>query len=212
MTEYHKIQSLFLRDEATKHKRFLMGQYSLPEFEYLADLEWIFEEKVDGTNIRIAYDGEKVIFGGRTDNAQTPTFLLQKLQGLFTLESLRQTFVQPEPDRPVVMYGEGYGAKIQKGGGDYIQDGCGFILFDVRIGHMWLKRDSLTDIAANLGIPRCPEVETGSLHKAIQMCQDGFESKLRKSAPEGLVMRPKVDLFTRRGDRVITKLKLKDFN
>ena len=53
MREYHKIQSLFLRDPATQHRTFLHGQWSMPEFEYLADLEWTFTEKVDGTNIRV---------------------------------------------------------------------------------------------------------------------------------------------------------------
>ncbi len=53
MNEYHKIQSIYLRDPETKHKRFLIGQWTLPEFEYLADNEWSFTEKVDGTNIRI---------------------------------------------------------------------------------------------------------------------------------------------------------------
>ena len=37
------------------------------------------------------------------------------------------------PDGAAVLYGEGYGAKIQKGGGNYRAD-QDFVLFDVRVG------------------------------------------------------------------------------
>lgn len=45
MKEYHKIQTVFKRDMATKHKTLLIGDYSLPEFEYLKDNTWVFTEK-----------------------------------------------------------------------------------------------------------------------------------------------------------------------
>lgn len=208
MEEYHKIQSLFLRDPATKLKTFLMGQWTMPEFEYLRNLEWIFEEKVDGTNIRIGYDGEKVEIGGRTKDAQTPTFLTNKLHEMFPVSKFKKAF----PDcNNVLLFGEGYGAKIQKGGGDYIRDGVSFILFDVKIGDWWLKLEDKRDVATKLGIEVVPVVGTGSLHKAIQMCEEGFPSVLRLSPPEGLILRPQVDLWNRKGERIISKLKLKDF-
>ena len=43
MKEYPKIQSIYKRDDKT-HK-FLEGQYSLPEFEYLKDNKWAATEK-----------------------------------------------------------------------------------------------------------------------------------------------------------------------
>lgn len=55
MTEYHKIQTLFKRDMESKHKTLLEGQWTLPEFEYLAGNVWTFTEKVDGTNIRVIF-------------------------------------------------------------------------------------------------------------------------------------------------------------
>ena len=66
MTEYHKIQTVFLRDPATKMRTLLDGQWALPEFEYLARNPWYFTEKIDGINIRVVFDGESVSFGGRT--------------------------------------------------------------------------------------------------------------------------------------------------
>lgn len=211
MSEYHKIQSLYLRDPATKFKTFLEGKFTLPEFEYLKDLEWTFTEKIDGTNIRVYWDAtkEQFSFGGRTDEAQMPTFLFSKLTELFTAETLKAALPEGEG---WVLYGEGYGAKIQKGGGDYIPSGVGFILFDVCCEGIWLKRESVEDIARKLSIPCAPIVGAGTLELAVHMCKVGFPSQLRASAPEGLVIRPKVELLNRIGQRVITKLKLRDFH
>lgn len=67
MKEYHKINTIFKRDPETRNKTLLEGQYSVPEFEYLANNKWIFTEKIDGTNIRVMWDGKKVTFGGKTE-------------------------------------------------------------------------------------------------------------------------------------------------
>lgn len=205
MEPYHKIQSLFMRDPANNHKTFLPS-YSRPEFAWLEDNEWLFEEKVDGTNVRVHWDGEQVVLGGRTDRASMPVSLTNRLHELFPLEKLSKKF-----SSPATLYGEGYGAKIQKGGGAYIPDGCSFILFDVRCGGFWLSRDGVADIATCLDIEMVPLVGHGRLNDAVAMCRAGFESKLRNTPPEGLVIRPPHDLFLRNGERVITKLKLRDF-
>lgn len=208
MSEYHKIQSLYLRDPITKHKTFLMGQYSIPEFEYLKDVQWEFSEKVDGTNVRVYWDGTKVTFEGRTKDAQMPTFLFQRLGEMFPMSKFYALF----GDKPVTLYGEGYGAKIQKGGGDYLSDGQSFILFDIFIGDWFLPYTERFAIAESLGIKAVPTIGLGKLSDAVELCSKGFPSVLRTSAPEGLVIRPTVELRTRRGERIITKLKLKDFS
>ena len=207
MDTYHKIQTVYLRDPATKYKTLLMGQYALPEFEYLAENEWAGTEKVDGTNIRVDWDTKRVLFGGRTDNAQTPTFLLAKLQEMFPVDLFRTEY----PDLSLTLYGEGYGAKIQKGGGNYIPDGQSFILFDVMIANNWQPRESVEDIAAHLSIDTVPIVGTGTLPEAIKLVQVGLPSHIADRDAEGLVMRPAVELLTRTGHRVITKIKTKDF-
>ena len=47
----------------------------------------------------------------------------------------------------VTLYGEGYGARIQKGGGKYLAKSCDFVLFDVKIGDWWLRREAVDEIA-----------------------------------------------------------------
>ena len=206
MIEYHKIQSVFKRDEKT-HK-FIDGTYSLPEFEYLQDNQWEWTEKIDGTNVRVGFGNGVVSFGGRTDNAQMPTFLLSRLQELFTPQVLEIAF----PDyTDVVLFGEGYGAKIQKGGGNYIPNGVDFILFDVNVGEWWLKREDVADVAHKLAIRVVPTIGVGTLSMAVVTVQDGFDSQFGSFLAEGIVLRPCVELQTRSGHRIITKMKHKDF-
>ncbi len=206
MKQYHKIQTVYLRDPATKHKTLLEGQFAKPEFEYLKNNQWVFTEKVDGTNIRVQWDGEQVTFAGKTERADTPKFLREKLVELFSPEIFKAN------DMPALcLYGEGYGAKIQKGGGNYIPDGVSFILFDVGIEGVWLERYNVEDIAEKLLVNVVPIIGEGTLLEGVAMVKGGYESKLRKTPPEGLVMRPSVELLNRRGERVIAKIKAKDF-
>lgn len=210
MEEYQKIQSIYKRDEKT-HK-FIEGEYSTPEIEYLKDNLWSFTEKIDGTNVRIGWNGVDLEIGGRTKDAQMPTFLYQKLAELFTADKLVEVFPKSEEEEVnVILFGEGFGARIQKGGGNYISDGVSFTLFDVKIGEWWLKREDVIDVANKLGILFVPHIGQGTLNEAVLKVKSGLKSAFGDFEAEGMVLRPLVELKTRRGDRVITKLKHKDF-
>lgn len=210
MNKYPKIQTVYLRDPENKYKTLLEGQFARPEFEYLAGNEWAFTEKIDGTNVRIIWDCEPVChvtFGGRTDKAQLPMFLFAKLQELFPAEKFAELY----PETPMTLYGEGYGARIQKGGGNYIPDGVSFILFDVLVGEAWLESHNVEDIAGRLSINIVPALGAGTLLDAVEIVREGFTSVIGAQMAEGLVMRPAVELLTRRGQRIIAKIKHKDF-
>lgn len=207
MKEYHKIQTVFLRDPATKFRTLLEGEWAKPEFAYLANNEWVFTEKVDGTNIRVMFNGNTIAFGGKTDNAQIPSFLVARLQQQFLPQ--QSIFAEKFPDG-VCLYGEGYGAKIQKGGGNYRLD-QDFVLFDVKVGNWWLQRLDVEDVAKSLGIGVVPIIGTGSLHDMVAVARDGITSFWGSFAAEGIVARPACELTTRNGSRIITKIKCKDF-
>ena len=67
MIEYNKIETLWKRDmEGTK--KLLEGEFRNPAVEFLKDNIWQFTEKIDGTNIRVHWDGHRVEFGGRTES------------------------------------------------------------------------------------------------------------------------------------------------
>lgn len=217
--QYHKIHTIFKRDPETNHRTLLMDEYSTPEFEYLKDVDWMYTEKVDGTNIRVTWDGQQVHFGGKTDNAQIPARLIKVLLDMFSAYALGNLF--PDTDYkpptegvveypPVTLYGEGYGAKIQKGGGLY-RDDQSFVLFDVKVGPWWLRRDDVMMVADNLGIEYVPILGGGTLATMVEMVREGFNSFWGPFKAEGIVARPEVELFDRAGRRIITKLKYKDF-
>ena len=206
MKTYPKIQTVWNRDPENRNKTLIEGDWAKPEFFYLKDCPWECTEKFDGTNIRVIWDREILTFGRKTDNASIPAFLFSKLQERFCNERMSEVF-----DGPVCLYGEGFGARIQGGGGNYIRDGVDFILFDVRIDNLWLRRDDVEDIAKKLDIMVVPIVLVDSLEKAINFVREPVRSSIGTGMIEGLVIRPIVELLNRRGERVITKIKAKDF-
>lgn len=211
MKEYHKIQTCFKRDERTKH--IIEGDWTLPEFEYLKENDWVWTEKVDGTNIRVMWDGTNVVFGGKTDNAQIPTSLFYKLQELFEGTVKKQILAKQfgAEFTQVCLYGEGYGANIQSGGKYLADKQVDFVLFDCKVGDWYLQREDVEEIANNLGIRIVPIVGTGTMTQAIEVVRNGMQSIWGDFVSEGLVLRPSTELRTRRGDRIITKIKHKDF-
>ena len=141
MQTYNKIETVFNRDiEGTK--RLILGSYRNETVEYLKDNIWQFTEKIDGTNIRIHWDGHNVEFGGRTDRAQIPNHLLNKLKDLFGTLEVEELFEQTFGEKDAILFGEGYGVKIQNGG-EYRSD-VSFILFDVMINGNYQSREWVT--------------------------------------------------------------------
>lgn len=209
MKEYHKIETLFERDETTK--KLIHNKFRDSTVEFLKDNIWQFTEKVDGTNIRIFWDGHRVSFGGRTDNAQIPAHLINRLNDLFGGETNEQMFEQKFGETPVELFGEGYGYKIQTNG---YRDDVDFILFDVMIGENFQPRESVEDIAKYFGCDIVPIVAEGTLQDGIDYVLNHRESTIAKNGAllEGVVARPKMELRNRAGKRVIVKIKYRDLS
>jgi len=208
MKEYHKIETIFKRDITTK--KLIVGAYQNESVAFTANLAWEFTEKVDGTNIRIFWDGHTVAFNGRTDNAQLPGRLRLLLEKMFLGEVNAQMFEQKFGPLPVIMYGEGYGVGIQ--GSLYDKKDVHFILFDVEINESYLDRENVEDVAAYFGLQTVPVLFTGTILQGVEYIKDGKISLLDPNTiMEGIVGRPAVELFDRRGKRLIVKLKTVDF-
>ena len=208
MIEYTKIPNVCRRETFGKNK-LIEDEFNSLEIEYLKDNLWEFTEKVDGTNIRICWDGYRVSFAGRTDKAQIPTHLLAKLEELFGGESKEEIFEQTFGNKEVILFGEGYGEKIQKGGSLY--GPVNFILFDVYIGGYWLDRGAVADIATKFGIDRVPLIFIGNLESGVNFIKTHPKSRLRDAEMEGIVGRPLVQMFSRTGQRIMVKIKCRDF-
>ncbi len=202
MTKYHKIQTVWLRDPETKFKTLLEGAWAKPEFGFLAECDWTLTEKVDGTNIRLMRDGLEV--RGKPDAAQMYPGMRE------AGEIITHSTEFAKLPEGMILYGEGYGEKIQKGGGNY-RDDQGFVLFDVWC-NVWLERADVEGIALALGIDAVPVVTEAPLAVMVDWCRSGsLVSRWGNFPAEGLVARPQVELLDRHGARVITKLKCKDF-
>lgn len=237
MSEYHKIETLYERDEKT-HR--LKPELILKNRVYGIVNPWVWTEKVDGTNIRVIWrrwvaqcghavaskdqnfcsrcgakvehcvDSGTVSFGGKTDNAQIHADLVKWLYAKITPAALAAAF--PEDVGEAVIYGEGYGPGIQKGGGLYASEKK-LIVFDVNVAGWWLSDENMRDVATKLGLEAVPLIGEMTLAEATEKVRQGFPSLLNggKARAEGMVGRPVEALFDKKGARLIVKLKTKDF-
>ena len=208
MREYPKIETIFSRDtEGTK--KLIFGTYRDETVKYLRFNDWQFTEKIDGTNISVEWDGHAVLFHGRTEKAQIPKHLLEYLERTFLTTEAEELFEQTYGDKNVILYGEGYGAKIQNGG-NYRSD-VSFILFDVLIGDNWQEREWVEKTAKMFGIDVVPVVFVGSLEEGIDYVMEHHPSTIGTAMMEGIVGRPMVEMRDRLGKRIIVKIKWEDF-
>lgn len=211
--KYHKIPAPFERDmEGTK--KLIEGKYISRTLETMNKHKVPFEwtEKIDGTNIRVLWNGHNVEFGGRTDKAQIPEYLLKKLQEIFCNNETEELFEQLFGEKQIMFIGEGYGNKIQKVGAEY-RDDVSFILFDIYAieSECFLDRKDVEELAKTFGLEIVDIVLTGTIDDAIDFIRTRPKSHIGNADMEGLVGRPIVEINDRLGHRVITKVKVKDF-
>lgn len=208
MKEYNKIETVYERD-VNGTKKLIEGKYRNEAVEFIANNKWAFTEKIDGTNIRIHWDGHRITFGGRTERAQIPSHLVNKLSEMFLNIETEELFEQKFGEREVILFGEGYGIKIQNGGA-YRSD-VGFILFDVMIGDNYQSRESVEDIAKCFNLEIVPIIMYGTIQEAIDFVKTKPNSTIGTAKMEGLVGRPVVEMRDRCGNRMIVKIKVCDF-
>ena len=184
---------------------------------------WRATEKLDGTNIRVylTKEGETKI-RGRSDNADIKGDLIDWIQKQMPIDKLKEVLWRPNKEGvvepvDVVLYGEGLGAGIQKGGGNYSKDKI-FVLFDVLVdSKWWLDYDAVIEIAGKLGIKYAPDLGIMTLEEMIEKVKAGVPSVFAKEntgvdvESEGIVARPIENLFDKRMNRVIIKIKSVDF-
>lgn len=214
--EYPKIQTVFMRDA---NGIIIPTQFTKSEFEWLKNCQFRAEEKIDGTNIRVEIDFDEQgvcnwEFEGRTNKAVIPQHLLVRLHELFDNVNFHEVFNNPSCGTHITLYGEGYGYKIQSCGSRYRRTTCDFILFDVKIDNWWLLRADVIDIANKLNIDYVPQLGYMTLMEAIDFVNKGFKSIIAEDSTldaEGLVLKTPDNLLFRNGERIVLKVKTKDF-
>ena len=209
MRKYEKIPTIFERS-MDGSKALMPGWWCSPTVAMLHDIPWDWTEKIDGTGIRVHWDGHKVEYGGRTESASIPAHLINRLNELFGGETNAQVFEQMFGEKEVYIYGEGFCKKIQKGH-EYLPDSVDFAIFDIMICGNYQPRSNVESIAQALGARVVPVVGHGTLSEAIAYVKTNPDSTIGKAKMEGLVCRPFNELQDRCGNRIIVKIKYKDF-
>ncbi len=204
--EYPKIKNVFKFDEKYRNILGLNEPY-----ETLKDIEWIGSEKVDGMNIRISWDGHDITIAGHTSKSVIPEHMNKYLSDLFLTQEMEYVFEQIFEDKEVTIFGEGYGYKLQTNGDKYIKDKVSFIVFDININNYWLERKNVEEICERMNLSIVPLVFKGTLDEAKEFVKKHPNSTLsNEHEMEGLVLRPKVNIFDRNGNFITCKLKYRD--
>ena len=119
----------------------------------------------------------------------------------------------------VIVFGEGYGEKIQNGG--RYRQGVAVRIFDVLVGEWWLHWSDVEDVAKKLQVLTVPALDEWSDLPAtegqLRHVLGGGNSWVagteghRQVEAEGVVARTEPLLFMRDGQRLMWKLKFSDF-
>ncbi len=205
---YPKVYGPFKRaTEGPNKNKVKEGDWYAPSFATLQNATWRWTEKLDGTNLRVHWDGIRRYIGGRTDRAIIPGDLITWVDEQLPEELFEQKFGPV----PVTLYGEGIGAGIQKVGASYSSIKK-FVLFDVLIDNVWRTGETITEVAEAFGIEQAHEFFKGDIWSAIQQVSKGINSTYGDFLSEGLVGVPVDGFRDFRGARIMCKVKTEDFH
>lgn len=211
---YPKIQTLWKRTKRVGKTGgvIIPGDYSMPELANVTFYE--VTEKIDGQCITVVLTKDDIKIQGKSEKSEfnkAHEELLSYIREKITRDLIDKIFDFGKAST-VTLYGEGYGPKIQSG--HHYREDQSFILFDVLRDNTWLDGDEVTNIAADLGIDRVPIIEKAQPVWWIeQFVESRPHSLISKTAMlEGVVCRSVPLMFTKRGDRIMFKLKCKDYD
>ncbi len=221
--EYHKINALYNRwrkgfdpldtlPTGKKFGDFKDGEFACQEFEYLFNNQWVWSEKLDGTNIRIyvnwseEYGIHTFEVKGKADDSVIPKDLMDWIWNW--IEIKQKLIHETLPNKDTILYGEGIGKGIQKVGHCYGQQH--FKLFDVYINGFWLKKEAVKDIASKINLDTVT-TWTGTIQDAIDKVKTLPKSIFGDFTLEGYVGVPLIGLLDVQHRRIITKIKVCDF-
>jgi hypothetical protein len=213
-SEYPTIQSLYKRD---KKGKIIPEDYSENVFKYLRQTPWEAKEKVDGTNIRldIRIDGNNIEywFKGRNKESVIPKNLLMFLNSLITKEAIDEAFASNKHrDLYITIHGEGIGHNIQSNPLQLPERAFDFLVFDIHINVWWLQWSNVCDICSKLGLKVVPHFGLMTINEAEEIVEKGFRTHTEYNGnAEGIVLVGVEGILDRRGRRLITKLKTKDY-
>lgn len=207
MKTYQKIETLYKFN--TTINKFVENDFTNPIVKYLYDCKWIGSEKIDGTNIRVLWDGFSFSIAGRTEKSDVPKEVKLLFDTIFNKDAeiiIEQIFGVKE----VIFCMEAYGGKIQNGTYKISERLIGF---DIMVNENYIQRESARDIFEKINIPFVPLYIFKNLKEAIDFVKTNPVSQVDNTAYiEGLVCLPYERIYDNQGNRIAVKIKVRDFN
>lgn len=180
--------------------------YRDPLLYQLSLVGWHFKRKLDGQNMRVFWDGEQALWNGKSDNFTCKSNLTDYMNQTFLEEIFEEKFGR---DCKVVLFGEHMGPGVQ--GNELKLENPEFVLYDVNINGYWQGVSNIKEIATYFGIKTCYD------YMGDDVCEDSLENLITRVADgefkawEGIVATPAVECRNQRGDRMIVKIKNRDY-
>lgn len=167
-------------------------------------------EKIHGTSAHISWRDGKLNFSSGGTSAKA-------FRALFDEPTLAAKFAEHiGVAQPATVYGEAYGGKEQGMSTTYGK-ALKFIVFDVKIGELWLAVPQAHDLAWNLGLEFVHYVQIPTTLEAINAIRDEPSSQAIRNGidvpkmREGVVLRPLIEVKKNNGERIICKHKRDEF-
>jgi hypothetical protein len=165
-------------------------------------------EKIHGTSAHLSWRGNVAV--GFFSGGESPV----AFRALFDEESLKAKFSTIAPE--VTVYGEAYGGKCMGMRHTY-GDKLRFIVFDVKIGDVWLAVPNAEDVTKALGLEFVPYVRIPATVEAMDAERDAPSVQSVRNGivgpkpREGIVCRPLIEVRKNNEERVIGKHKRDDY-
>ena len=231
---YPKLQTLYKRD-----KNHITNEIRYPEFNLIK--KWILTEKLHGSNNSIVCRcgssfHKKIQVRGRTDKSQLHPNVIKYLFDIAVNNKIygkldQQFGLSTSFDSLIEIFGEVVGKEVQ---GEYYKKGIGFYVFDIKIYDRFLEWSEVKELCKKLGLEHVPEIsirydnqiyDTSSLIN-FPNCKSSLanlfehgdgkselaeKNKMPPILAEGIVVRTEPQLYNKYNERVMWKLKFKDF-
>ncbi len=172
-------------------------------------------------------------FMGRTDTSEIPKHLQEYLTETYTLDKVLHAVRKARGAQGVILYMEGYGEKIQ--GGHNYRKGVSARIFDIFVLDLngpapysqdgsqsaagwWLSRKAIQAVARDLDVDTPPFIGRMTIDQIIEYVKSSPTSIVAEEdggnpdyLMEGVVCKSNPMIYNRKGERVIWKLKRRDF-